>query len=165
MTKEIPLGSGLYAIVDDEDVSLVSQYNWRPKLSVHTYYARRSIGKHRSQYMHQLITGWTECDHINGVGWDNRRRAGHAPVERRLLGRRSGSPAHPPRYEGERGGCAPDSGRLPRGRNTPVALAAACRGRRQTTVAGRRPHPCPPGAPVLAATAAGAPGIHGGGVP
>jgi hypothetical protein len=75
----VPVGrSGLYALVDDRDYELVSGYVWnvmnRPNGVV---YARRTYrdddGRLREQRMHTLITGWTETDHINLDGLDNRR--------------------------------------------------------------------------------------------
>lgn len=71
--REIPLGRGHVALVDDEDYDRVTQAgSWH----VHeggggrtSLYARSNA----AEYMHRLLTGWPSTDHINSNGLDNRR--------------------------------------------------------------------------------------------
>ena len=75
--------SGEYAaLIDDEDFELVSQYNWTIKLDTkaRTIYALRRIRQspekysgYDLQYMHTLITGFAECDHIDADGLNNQK--------------------------------------------------------------------------------------------
>lgn len=61
----------LYVIIDDEDVELVSQYNWY----LHTYgYVSATINC-KKVLMHRLLMGnpSLDVDHINGDRLDNRR--------------------------------------------------------------------------------------------
>lgn len=75
--KKIPLTQGKFAIVDDEDYELVSQYKWLlSKQSKNCEYA--VITKRPRLRMHRLIMGLVPgdgliVDHINGNGRDNRR--------------------------------------------------------------------------------------------
>lgn len=76
--KEIPLGrSGLVALIDDDDFDLVSQYTWQARCHSHSNvtYAVRRFGANRtkSQYMHSLVTGWRQVDHIDHNGLNNCR--------------------------------------------------------------------------------------------
>ncbi len=78
---EIRLISGDVAFVDDEDLSMASQYRWSPsRVNGVTKYAMTSVrdanGKGRTVYMHRLIADApkrVEVDHINCDGLDNRR--------------------------------------------------------------------------------------------
>lgn len=83
-TIRIPLNSrkypGLYALIDEADFELVSQYQWHPKPrpTVGFYAATtvRSGGKRRELRMHRLILAAPremEVDHADGNGLDNRR--------------------------------------------------------------------------------------------
>lgn len=68
--KLIKLTQGKFAIVDDEDFELLSQYSWHFHS---TGYARTSNPK---LYMHRLILKSKKediCDHINRNRLDNRR--------------------------------------------------------------------------------------------
>lgn len=78
------LAAGRVALVDDEDYELVMQYRWNvwEKGGSETRrkdgpYAQASIrigpGRTSTIRMHKLITGWSQTDHINGSGLDNRR--------------------------------------------------------------------------------------------
>lgn len=78
----IPLTQGFEAIVDAEDLPLVSGYSWYtyndPRRS--TQYAvtnvRLPTGKRKTLRMHRLIMGADSkygVDHANGNGLDNRR--------------------------------------------------------------------------------------------
>ena len=78
MAIEIPLANGKgFALVDDEDYELVSQFRWHRWQGARVAYAHRGLwipGRPYSQQkMHMLITGWPETDHINHDGLDNRR--------------------------------------------------------------------------------------------
>lgn len=69
---------GRVALVDDEDYELVMRYRWNVKMDGPRPYAtacnRGPARKtQRRLYMHKLITGWPETDHINRNGLDNRR--------------------------------------------------------------------------------------------
>lgn len=68
MTK-ISLTQGRTAFIDNEDFEKVGQYKWHYEHG----YARRDIDKKKRQYMHHLIMGDKQIDHINGSGLDNRR--------------------------------------------------------------------------------------------
>ena len=63
------------ALVDEEDVALVSRHRWFFNSSGRGYASRKSSG--RVVFMHRAILGLTgralEPDHINGDGLDNRR--------------------------------------------------------------------------------------------
>lgn len=59
----------MVATVDDEDFDLVNQYRWRAEHHRYTWYAMSG----RARRMHTLITGFTQTDHVNGNGLDNRR--------------------------------------------------------------------------------------------
>jgi len=79
--KEIKLTQGKVALIDDEDLELVSKYKWCAKKSGNTFYAYNSAYKDGRQYslpMHRLLMGLKKqdklfVDHINHNGLDNRR--------------------------------------------------------------------------------------------
>lgn len=79
--KEIPINEDFKAIVDDEDYLTLSKFKWRAFILRHTTYIVRgewSKSERRSItiYMHRQILGLLPeqfVDHINGIGWDNRR--------------------------------------------------------------------------------------------
>lgn len=83
--KEVALygtkAAGRVALVDDEDYPLVRQYKWyvwekrrsgrnSGPYAVTTY---QSQGRTQNLRMHNLVAGYTNCDHANGNGLDNRR--------------------------------------------------------------------------------------------
>ncbi len=76
--KEIPIGKGKVALVDDEDYEAISAFNWYFNFNG---YAVRTfcIGYPKSKHyrMHRQILGVTDpsihVDHINGDRLDNRR--------------------------------------------------------------------------------------------
>jgi hypothetical protein len=70
--REIPLTKGYYTIVDDEDYDLLSRHKWCVLILKHKMYAWRTTN-YRTVYMHTILTGYKETDHINGNGLDNRR--------------------------------------------------------------------------------------------
>lgn len=82
--KEIPLTRpiGAVALVDDEDFEAVMKWpwwGWKPKRSKVMYacLATGNADPSVSRYMHLFIMGAPPpgrvCDHVNGVGLDNRR--------------------------------------------------------------------------------------------
>lgn len=84
-TLRIPLNSrkypGLYAIVDELDADLVSQYRWHPtwcdgKLYAEAYVRGSGRDCRRTMRMHRLVMSagaGQAIDHVNGDGLDNRR--------------------------------------------------------------------------------------------
>lgn len=80
---EVPLTQGLFAIIDDEDFSIISKYKWcaHRRRSRSGFYAVTNIGgrkNHKTLQMHRLILGLSfadkrQGDHINGDSLDNRR--------------------------------------------------------------------------------------------
>jgi len=65
-------------LIDDSDHELVKGLVWRPYISRNTYYASAVIynpetKKNKHVFMHNLIMGIIGVDHINHLGWDNRR--------------------------------------------------------------------------------------------
>jgi hypothetical protein len=84
MTVEIPLTQGKVALIDDEDLALVSKYKWHAqkivKKNVVRWYAysgiRLSSGKQTQLQMHRLIMAAKAgqiVDHRNRDGLDCRR--------------------------------------------------------------------------------------------
>ena len=82
--KEIRLSSGAVALVDDEDVELVSQFKWQEAKAIRNgkYYTSYAVGKlgsgitRKTISMHRLIMGFPEglvVDHINHDGLDNQK--------------------------------------------------------------------------------------------
>lgn len=74
--REIPLTQGKFAIVDDADYPILSQYKW----CINGGYAARGYhhnGKLHIEKMHHRILGHAPpgfiVDHINGNRFDNRR--------------------------------------------------------------------------------------------
>lgn len=73
MAKKVLLGNDQFAIVDDEDFELVSQYQWRAHKggnSEHHVYAVTRLRMHR--LVMQAPPGMI-VDHINGDTLDNRK--------------------------------------------------------------------------------------------
>lgn len=65
--KEIPLTRGLFALVDDEDVEMLSQYKWQAGKSKHgnSWYAHTTEKKTNKKIaMHRLICGLKQYDGI-----------------------------------------------------------------------------------------------------
>ena len=72
--RHIPLGGGLFAIVDAADFEWLNQYRWRATGGESGYAVSRIGG--RKVYMHRLIANPPQgkvVDHANGNRWDNRR--------------------------------------------------------------------------------------------
>lgn len=85
MTIEIPLTKGKVALIDEDDLALVSGHSWYAHESLHkqTWYARAGFwidGRVRQVYMHRHLMGLTvwdgrEVDHWDYDGLNNRRRS------------------------------------------------------------------------------------------
>lgn len=75
--KKIKLTQGKYAIIDNEDFDLVSEYKWCAVNIKGCWYAtRRPNKKNPHRRMHRFILSAKdnqEIDHINRNGLDNRR--------------------------------------------------------------------------------------------
>lgn len=76
MKKLLMADGNNFALVDNEDYDLVSQYKWHICKPRNITYAQSRVG-YRSIYMHRVILGLIsrkeQSDHINGNGLDNRR--------------------------------------------------------------------------------------------
>ena len=81
MACRIPLTNGMVALIDDEDLPLVSRFSWSytQVLYATTGYAYAATGKDKSgpgmkmcHFLTRPPAGMT-IDHINGDGLDNRR--------------------------------------------------------------------------------------------
>ncbi len=77
--KKIKLTQGKYALVDDCDYEMLSQYNWHVKRFQYVLYAARQSrigGKQTTLRMHRLLVNapkGMEVDHIDGDGLNNQR--------------------------------------------------------------------------------------------
>lgn len=73
MTKRLPLGDGLYTLVDDEDYDLLSRFKWRVVKSgggSQSFYAVATMRLHR---LIKKCPQGLMIDHINGDTLDNRQ--------------------------------------------------------------------------------------------
>ena len=77
---KIPLTKGKFAIIDDADEKLISNYSWQAyyvgrKNSKRWYAGARERITNKMVYMHRLLSGVDGMlvDHINGDSLDNRR--------------------------------------------------------------------------------------------
>lgn len=74
---DIPLTQGQTAIIDDTDRDAVQGLKWTAVRDHKTWYAltwvRQPGGAWKRLRLHTLLTGWTQVDHRNGNGLDNRR--------------------------------------------------------------------------------------------
>lgn len=80
---EVPLGIratkyiGYVTLIDDEKYDLVAPYSWCVWPDGRVLYAARTWreagrgSKSHFQFMHSLITGWPQVDHVNHDGLDN----------------------------------------------------------------------------------------------
>lgn len=71
--NSIALSKGLYALVDAEDLDLVSSFRWHAKHSKGNWYASTRIDGD-TVFMHNLILGWRkgfEVDHVDRNGLNN----------------------------------------------------------------------------------------------
>jgi hypothetical protein len=85
MVKEIPVGRGFVALVDDDWYDMLSLVKWAPHKAcssksrhANTHYAQRCMrlkgGKTKTEVMHRMILDAPKgvfVDHINGNGLDN----------------------------------------------------------------------------------------------
>jgi hypothetical protein len=77
--KLIPLSQGKFAQIDDEDFSLVSQWNWHADKHRRTWYAATNLrlsSRKVKMYMHRLIMRTPEgmkVDHIDYDGTNNQK--------------------------------------------------------------------------------------------
>ena len=79
-SREIPLTSGMVAIVDAEDFERLSGFSWFASKHHRTWYARRSVknigGKRSTISMHREVMHapkGLQVDHVNHNGLDNRK--------------------------------------------------------------------------------------------
>jgi hypothetical protein len=74
LTKYIPLSSGKFAIVDDEDYEWLNETKWADDSN--GYAVRKVKGKKTTEKMHRLVLNAKDgevVDHINRIPWDNRK--------------------------------------------------------------------------------------------
>jgi len=114
--KTVPLygakARGRVALVDDQDYELVMAYRWNviePTRQGRTYgpYAQASEfrpdgrkDRHKSVFMHKLITGWPLTDHADGDGLNNQRYNLRAATGRQNNGNRRKLRAKSSRFKG-----------------------------------------------------------------
>lgn len=101
--REIPLANGKgIALVDDADFELVSQYRWHAHPNGRNVYAARAWregGAQRIQFMHTLIAGYVETDHVDHNGCHN-YRANLRPATKRQNAANQRKRAGSSRYKG-----------------------------------------------------------------
>jgi len=80
--KTIPLTRGKFALINDEDVEIVSNYKWHAHYDGYNWYAKTNIkginGKQSMMAMHRLLMGCIKgdgkiIDHKDGNGLNNQR--------------------------------------------------------------------------------------------
>lgn len=78
--RQIPVGDGSVALVDDEDYPLLARHTWHASVLGGHVYATRNVTKNprATEAMHRLVLGpapdrWHVADHINGDTLDNRK--------------------------------------------------------------------------------------------
>lgn len=75
-TVKIPLSKGLFAVIDEADLPIVSKFKWHAHKARNTWYARTDRvvnGKRRNIYLHSLLSGGSQTDHRDTNGLNNRR--------------------------------------------------------------------------------------------
>jgi hypothetical protein len=75
--QTIPLSQGRIALIDDEDVAIVSQYRWHAirqetLRAAPRWYAGANI-RNRTVLLHQIVSGAPGVDHIDGDGLNNQK--------------------------------------------------------------------------------------------
>ena len=77
MDREVKLSQGYWALIDDEDATLVGRYRWWIIRNANgDIYAYAKEGR-KTIYMHRLVVNapkGMQVDHINHCGRDNRKR-------------------------------------------------------------------------------------------
>ncbi len=77
MATIIPVGKLHLAIVDDEDLNYLSQWEWKISSGGYAVSTQREAdGKLKNIFMHRIVNKTPErllCDHINGNRLDNRK--------------------------------------------------------------------------------------------
>jgi hypothetical protein len=71
--KKIPLGHGVFSVIDDDDFSSVSKLKW---YLGHGYAVRNKNGKSGHRFMHRMIMGAPDgifVDHIDGDRLNNQK--------------------------------------------------------------------------------------------
>lgn len=74
--RQIPLTKGHFAIVDDDDYPIVSQYKWTYDNGYAVRKTTLATGKYKKISLHRFLTSAQPkqmVDHANGNGLDNRR--------------------------------------------------------------------------------------------
>lgn len=73
--SSIPLRNGMFALIDDEDHTLIASYTWWYHTNGYAYTTKRIDGKNKNTMMHHMIMPHEglSIDHINGDTLDNRR--------------------------------------------------------------------------------------------
>lgn len=73
---EIKLPCGRVALIDDDNLQMTLPYRWYADKRKRTVYVRGRLTRDHvgGVYLHSLLTGNVETDHINGNGLDNRRQ-------------------------------------------------------------------------------------------
>jgi len=72
--QRIPLTSGGFALVDDEDAPRVlASGPWHARTIGHMTYAEHSVSNVQKVSMHRLITGWEYVVHADDNGLNNQR--------------------------------------------------------------------------------------------
>lgn len=95
------LGAGLFALVDDADVPLVTPYSWSVIPAKHTMYAKAWIrGEGRVTYMHILIMGRPYIDHWDGDGLNNQRANLRPATQSQNLANKRFRPGGTSRFKG-----------------------------------------------------------------
>ncbi len=78
-TAQIPLGDGMFALVDKEDFENLNKYTWFAKKSNVCYYAVRVVKSKNSSYLVRMHRQITHCPnnlvvhHKHGNSLDNRK--------------------------------------------------------------------------------------------
>lgn len=71
---KVPLSKGHFAIIDEDDLGLISQYHWHKSKRGYAVSSYWKDGKTRKIYMHRLIMGGqSNIDHKDGCKLDNRK--------------------------------------------------------------------------------------------
>jgi len=75
-TREVPLSGGAFALIDDDDMALVSQYKWHVNDGGYAVWRGIREGRRVTVRMHRLINTTPDgfvTDHINRDRLDNRK--------------------------------------------------------------------------------------------